>query len=855
MRADSPSGGTAVALPPDRPAPLAPQHFRDRSSTPWVETDRAPLADAVRAVLGHYTGRPDAVVDVLGADGARGTGPAAPLVVADLRDADAGLRERAQALDSAVVLLLEADTLTAEYDSDRYTRAGIDDFLADLVAARERSARHTGTDRPPFAARRAVPVPEPVAAPEAAAPSEPPVGPVERTVARLWAPLLGFEDFRVIGRDENFFALGGGSLAAVRASNRLHELFGIERTRELMSTAVTVRTVAETVERALGARYGQVRSAAPLPRPAGTPPAVSYAQERIWLHEQTVPGTSAYHMPWALAVRGALDAQVLRGALAVVLRRHEVLRTVFVEDGGVPRAEVVDEVALPWQGHDLSGEEDPDEAARDLMARLVREPFDLAAGPLVRARLLRLAPERHVLLLDLHHLVHDGWSFGVLLGELAEAYDAAREGRAVRLPEPAVQYGDVAAHERAELTGEARERALRFWRAELEGVPPLLDLATGKPPSGAAAGAGAGVPFALDAPLARAVEDFAREHGTTAYCVLLTAFQALLHHRTGEDRLAVGTNVALRDRTDTESLIGPLFTMLPLRGDATGEPDFEELLDRARTRVLAAFAHKDVAFETLLGELAPVRGQGRPPVYQVAFELAEQARVAAPCGLEWTHDLVDTGAAKLDLILTVTLDGGEVRGLLTYAADLFDGAWAERFARDFQRLLESLLDRPRERVAALAVRALGAPPVLRGAGTESTGADNTGGAGADDPVVRVLVRLWADVLSVPAESLGPYSEFFALGGRSLDVTRLRAALRETLRTAVPVAALFRTHTVSGQAGAVLAAADDPGLVRRVAGAVLRMWDMTPQQRRALLAGADRGAAAPTRTNHDRESSR
>ncbi|MFI6685150.1 condensation domain-containing protein [Streptomyces sp. NPDC050485] len=852
----------AVGLPPDRPAPLVPQYFRDRCATPWPSPSLDRLTIVVLAVLRRTTGRTEAAVGVLreGAAGlelievsgelAAGGPPAAtppPLVVTDLPAADAPLRT-----GHGVVLRLAPDTLTADYDGDRHSADGIKGFLADLAAVRDILERDPGT---PDAELPVAPRTEAVrTAPARPAPErQPPIGPVEGAVARLWAELLDLADHRSIGRDESFFALGGGSLAAVRAANRLRERFGIGHARELLSSAVTVRTVAEVVEQALADRDDPPAAAPPAPRPEGAAPAVSYAQERIWLFEQWSPGTAAYHMPWALRIHGPLDETLLRQALEAVLGRHEVLRTVFRDDGGAPRAAVHAEPRLPWVRHDLSATEEGGRAgaADRLMARSTREPFDLEAGPLVRADLLHLSAHRHVLLLNVHHLVHDGWSFGVLLAELAEGYDAAAVGRAPRLPALPVQYGDVATRERAALSDDVLDEALRFWRGELAGAPALLDLPADRPRPAAPSHAGGTVPFALPDELTGRVREFARARGTTAYPVLLTAFQALLHHRSGLPDLVVGTNVALRDRLAAEQLIGPLFTMLPLRSDAAGDPDFEELLDRTRARILAAFGRKEVPFDVLVGRLQPERRPGRSPVYQVAFELAEEARVAAPGGLAWSHELVGTGAAKLDLILTVTERGAAADGLFSYATDLFDRARIERLAADYLALLSALLDQPDAPVGKVTDRTLGAAP--GGRTQDEPPLEQPESAAADGPVASVLAGLWAEVLDLPRESVGPHSDFFALGGRSLDALRLNSRLRETLRVKVAAADLFRAPTVRALTAVVTAHAADPELLRRVAGAVLRMWAMTPQERRELLARAGCAADGGRERAHDHNS--
>ncbi len=434
---------------------------------------------------------------------------------------------------------------------------------------------------------------------------------------------------------------------------------------------------------------------------------LSFAQQRLWFIDRMEPGTALYNVPIALRTRGELSIPVLESTLGEVVRRHEVLRTVFAEEGGRARQVILPsgEFSIPLL--DLSSLPEPERGAA-LSAALEAEasrPFDLARGPLFRALLWRLGEREHLLLLAMHHIVSDGWSMGVLVREVAALYPAFLKGRPSPLPELPVQYADFAVWQRSWLTGEVLERELSWWRERLAEAPPLLELPTDRPRPAVQTRRGAVHRFSLSASLSRNLAALGRREGATLFMVLLAAFAALLSRLTGQDDLTIGTPIAGRNRSEIEGLVGFFVNTLVFRPDLSAEPGFAELLRRVRTEALRAQAHQDLPFERLVEELAPERSLDRTPLFQsmLALQNAGVDTLTLP-GLELSPGELLEDVAKFDLSLAFAESAerdGRIGGSLSYSTDLFDAATMIRFAVWLERLLAAAVASPDLPVAAL----------------------------------------------------------------------------------------------------------------------------------------------------------
>jgi non-ribosomal peptide synthetase component F len=509
-----------------------------------------------------------------------------------------------------------------------------------------------------------------------------------------------------VGVEDDFFELGGHSLLATQVMSRVREALGVEiGLRELFEDP-TVAAFASKIEQARRAGAGlscEVPPVVPVERNSEGLP-LSFAQQRLWFIDQLEPGSSSYNVPAAVRLSGGLNVAALERTLSEIIRRHEVLRTTFAVRDGEPVQVIHEAAPLSLEALDLSG---LDEAEREAeVARIAQEesrrPFDLAAGPLLRAGLLRVDDENHVVLLMMHHIIIDGWSLGVLVEEIAALYEAFVEGRPSPLEELTLQYGDFAHWQRRWLRGEVLESHLNYWRRQLGGQLPVLELPTDRPRPDVYSYRGAAYKFTLPAALAAPIEGLTRQQGCTLFMTLCSAFQTLLHRYSGEDDILIGTAIANRNRAEIEHLIGFFVNTLVLRTDMSGNPTFRELLTRVRDVCLSAYAHQDVPFEKLVEELQPERNLKHSPLFQVAFGVHNTPLGALQLpGLTLEQLEFEYETGRFDLTLWMWKEGESLSGIWYYNTDLFEADTIRRMQGHFQTLLESIARNPDARLHEL----------------------------------------------------------------------------------------------------------------------------------------------------------
>ncbi|MET0397113.1 MAG: amino acid adenylation domain-containing protein [Longimicrobiaceae bacterium] len=430
---------------------------------------------------------------------------------------------------------------------------------------------------------------------------------------------------------------------------------------------------------------------------------LSFAQQRLWFLDRMEPGSPAYTVAAPLHLRGPLRAGLLERALDEVVRRHGSLRTTFTTLGEEPVQVVAPPAAFILPLADLASLPAPEREreARRLAAEEADRPFDLAAGPLFRARLLRLGAEDHVLLLAMHHIVTDGWSLGILFREISALYAASLAGAPPPLPALALQYADFAAWQRG--GGAAGEDEMEFWREALRGTPPLLELPTDRPRPPVPTHRGASLPLALDAADTARLREVGRAEGATLFMTLMAAFHLFLSRYSGEDDVVVGTPVAGRTRPELEGLVGLFVNTLAIRADVGGDPDFRVLLGRVREALLGAYSHQHLPFDRLVEELQPERSLSHTPVFQVMFAVQGGAGAGGLAleGVESSFAGTGTRTARFDLEVELREEPEGLRGALEYAVDLFDRATAERMAAHFQALLRGIAAAPDSRISEI----------------------------------------------------------------------------------------------------------------------------------------------------------
>jgi non-ribosomal peptide synthetase component F len=413
--------------------------------------------------------------------------------------------------------------------------------------------------------------------------------------------------------------------------------------------------------------------------------------------DQLAPTSPFYNTPGAIRLEGKLNLEALERAINEIVRRHEVLRTRFEVENGEP-VQLIDE----WEPRRLEIEdlksvarEERDAEVRRIAREEAETRFDLSRGPLLRVKALKLEEKQHVVLFTMHHIVSDGWSVGVLIGEVRALYDAYSAGESSPLEELPIQYADFAVWQREWLKGEVLERELEYWRKQLLGVE-ALRLPTDHPRPAVPSYRGAQEVFQLDAELTSALRELSRQEGVTLFMTLLAAFQTLLYRYTGQKDIVVGTPIANRNRRELEGLIGFFVNTLALRTKLSPDISFRELLRRVRETALAAYSHDQAPFEKLVMELSPKRTVGQNPLFQVWFFLADRFSNSDLHLSEITMSSVSSGfsPAKLDLELTMTAATINIDGILTYATDLFEPGRIIALIRQFQALLNAVVRNP-----------------------------------------------------------------------------------------------------------------------------------------------------------------
>ncbi|GAA0434400.1 hypothetical protein Acor_08840 [Acrocarpospora corrugata] len=434
-------------------------------------------------------------------------------------------------------------------------------------------------------------------------------------------------------------------------------------------------------------------SASITPRPPGTVPPLSHAQERLWFLEQYRPGTASYLVPFAVWLDGPVDVEDLRNALVKVTERHETLRTCFAtSEDGLPSVVISDEPVV-----DLTVlTADTPEQARELISADLARPFDLARGPLLRTTLVRVGPDQHVIQLAAHHAITDGWSGDVLLGDLLTALD----GRPLT-PLP-VQYGDFAAYQRERTGTPAYQADVTYWREQLARVPPL-ELPTDFPRPAEQGSAGSGHGFFVDARLEAAIGALATAHGATPYMTFMAALQVLLARWSGQDEFAVGSPVSGRGLPELDGLVGMFVNTLAIRADLDGDPTFTELLGRVKETALDAFSHQELPFDQLVNELNVERDVSRTPIFQVMFALQNYATgpASAPGPVQVTGFSADVRVSRFDLAFYLYEGFEGMGGAIIYSTDLFTEDTVARMALSLDALLRSIVANPDARVSEL----------------------------------------------------------------------------------------------------------------------------------------------------------
>jgi pristinamycin I synthase-3/4 len=523
--------------------------------------------------------------------------------------------------------------------------------------------------------------------------------PDEELLAGIWAHVLRQDR---IGRQDHFFERGGHSLLATQLISRVRDAFGFAVPLRLLFENPTLSGFAAALRLARAASADLAPPLAPTFRQGGL--ALSFAQERLWFLHQLEPENPFYNIPLALRLDGALDTGALRRALNLLVERHEALRTNFRSVDGRPVQVIAATMEPSFPMLDLAAfsAEEQDCAVGQLADADARKPFDLSRDPPLRAQLLRLGPDEHVLLLSLHHIVSDGWSMGVLTRDLSRLYDATRTGGEPNLPALPVQYADFAAWQRQWLSGAVLTRQLEYWKAQLAGAPLGLNLPTDRPRPAIQSFRGRIETFEIEADLAADLRKLSNESGATLFMTLLAGFSVLLARYADQWDLVIGSPIANRTRTELAPLIGFFVNTLAFRIRLAAGMSLREVVAQVREDALNAYAHQDLPFERLVDELQIERDLSRNPLFQVMFALQNTPdEKQRPHGLGIQPVKVEAVSAQFDLVLDIWETEQGLTCVLEYSTDLFHRETVSRLLRHYRNLLAEMVAEPEQGITTV----------------------------------------------------------------------------------------------------------------------------------------------------------
>jgi amino acid adenylation domain-containing protein/thioester reductase-like protein len=523
----------------------------------------------------------------------------------------------------------------------------------------------------------------------------------ELALSRIWRDLLGEQ---LIGAEDSFFELGGHSLLATQLVARIANTIGVRIPLRAVFDHPSLEQLAVHVE-SLRATADDVTEEAIEPVDGEAPSPLSFAQERLWFLEQIESSSSAYNMGTVVRIDGDIDVEALEHAVRALLERHEALRTVYQQVDGVPAQVVSRTHHFVLEQVAKTAEEMSEKDALRSAAEVTARPFDIGAGPVFRANIIRMGEKAHLLVISMHHIASDGWSMAVIINELAALYAARAAGTQLSLPRLPIRYADYARWQREKLlTGKRLEDLEAYWGERLVDVPPAISLPFDRPRPRMQSYRGATAGVSLSKIVSGRVRQLATNARVTPFMVLLSSFYVLLRRLGAESTIVVGTAIANRTRRELEPLVGLLMNMLPLRADVDDGASFSSLLAQVRESTLGAYAHQDLPFERIVEIARPPRDTSRAPLFQVMFVLQNAPmKVVSFPGVSLRPIAFATNTSKYDLSLVLTESDGVFNGIVEYNTDLFDVDTAESIARRYERLVDAAVSEPEAAVSDMSL--------------------------------------------------------------------------------------------------------------------------------------------------------
>ncbi len=522
----------------------------------------------------------------------------------------------------------------------------------------------------------------------------------EKALAAIWAELLKVDN---VGVNDSFFDLGGHSLMAFKAMSRIRDVFDVDLPVQDLFENPTIAEIAKL----LGSTEDSTRTIPRIDRHAGEMHfPLSASQEQLWFLNQLAPGSPVYNVVDMIHVGTTCNSEVLRKVAKELARRHETLRTAFSYADGQPSQVVLPTVEIEISEVDLTAlpeAERESEFARAIHAQ-TRKPFDLSQAPLIRWTIIHRTAEDHRLLVVIHHIVADEWAMGLIHKEIAQLYEDFSRGHSSSLVELPIQYADFTCWQRDRLQGDVLREQLDYWKKELAGAPPVLELAPDKPRPAVQTFRGASELFQLPLKVLEPLKSLGRQEQATLFMTLLASFTALLYRYTAQDDILVGTPISLRTQSETENLVGYFLNAVILRAQFKDNLTFRSLLQQVRERALRAYTHADLPFNQVVAEMAPERDLSRTPLFQVLFIMHDPDGISGVSSVSDIHQL-ENGTSKFDLTLSISETKNGLDASIEYSADLFESHTIRQIGKTFANLLEAICSNPDESVSKLKVLA------------------------------------------------------------------------------------------------------------------------------------------------------
>ncbi|MBG9798758.1 non-ribosomal peptide synthetase [Brevibacillus laterosporus] len=527
-----------------------------------------------------------------------------------------------------------------------------------------------------------------------------PVTDTEIILSEFWKEILGIGRISII---DDFFNSGGHSLLATQLLSRIYHAFHIEISLRTFFENPTIQAMGKQIDHIISS--GEQSVSVPLvPVSRDDDLVLSYTQQGVWFIEQLEPGSATYNVPVANTLKGSLNIDALERAVNEIIRRHEILRTSFISKDGKPY-----QLSHPFQSIRIPLIEMSDVPAPERHQRIIdmanedaNRSFDLTKCPLVRFILFKKDEESYVFYYTMHHLIMDGWSLQIFTHELSVLYEAFSQGKPSPLPEMQLQYADFAAWQRKWLDGKVMNQQLAYWKKQLAGNLPVLQLPIDRTRPSVASGAGQRDTLVMPKELVNKLHVLCKRQGVTLYMALLSAFKVLLSRYSGETDILVGSPIANRTRLETEGMIGFFANTIVLRSQLSDNPTFTELLKQVREGTLEAFSNQDVPFEKLVEVLQPERTKNITPIFQVMFTLQNTRRTDFKLSDETLiHPEIDRGTSMFDLLFDIAEHPDGLLLVAEYNMDIFFSATIGRMMEHYRELLESIVELPEQPISDL----------------------------------------------------------------------------------------------------------------------------------------------------------